>query len=403
MGNVPISKPSAEDEIEDPHEQAVEVAQAISAPTDVSCPVDVAGEATPETSQTVAAEPAVPVQADGVRHGDPSGTALDVPLKLAAPANNLPVGDLPLSVIVHKDDKKSDTFAVDRSVNASQRDESSRLSRFGNRAVLRSVYTILRLCRVDYSLKEVQDRKQDHSVPDPPDGLESDVLEIALDCAWRVNEQDLARQSVIDEKVKWLFALIVIVETFTTGVVTWDSSTLVLVFGLPSILIFVMAGFLTVWYFGVKSIGSLSLDSARLLSAADKAQARHGLLQHLRRISAFNAARTRFDVDIYRAALRLVAIGVVVVVMTLLVRVFAPPEDDVVSKLRANPDLLRELRGPQGEPGKVGEKGPPGETGKAGDVGPAGARGEPGEQGAAGVCNCQPGTAKAPRPGPLPR
>jgi len=255
------------------------------------------------------------------------------------------------------------------------------------------------MCWIECSVDEVADRKQDHTPPAPVGQLDTRVLETALDVAWRVNERDAARQSAVDEKVKWLFALIVIVGTFTAGFVEFKSSKYVLTFGAASIAILSVAGFLTVWYFGVKKSASASLEAPGLLTAPEGEQAKHRLLEHLRTVSAFNGARTRFDVDVYRAALRLVAVGTLAVILTFVARMLAPENDDIVAKLRGDPDLLRELRGPQGERGRAGKQGPPGEDGSDGVAGPAGPKGD---QGAAGVCNCPPATSTVPTTAPTP-
>lgn len=297
------------------------------------------------------------------------------------------------------DTRVSTSSAKETAKKQSKDGEPSFLSRIGDWCVPRLVHGILRMCWIECSVDEVADRKQDHTPPAPVGQLDTRVLETALDVAWRVNERDAARQSAVDEKVKWLFALIVIVGTFTAGFVEFKSSKYVLTFGAASIAILSVAGFLTVWYFGVKKSASASLEAPGLLTAPEGEQAKHRLLEHLRTVSAFNGARTRFDVDVYRAALRLVAVGTLAVILTFVARMLAPENDDIVAKLRGDPDLLRELRGPQGERGRAGKQGPPGEDGSDGVAGPAGPKGD---QGAAGVCNCPPATSTVPTTAPTP-
>jgi hypothetical protein len=340
--------------------------------------------------------------ADGV--APPSIGSVATSLHGAAPPPSIPCGapvsPIPAPMGVTATSATNAIVSVRESaVVATKADKPSLLSRISGWFVPRLIHKILRMCFIECSVQEVADRKQEHTPPTPADRLDTKVLETALDVAWRVNDQDAARQSAVDEKVKWLFALIVIVGTFTAGVVELDSSKYVLASGAAAVAVLSVAGWLTVWYFGVKNSANASLESSGLLNAPE-AEAKQQVLDHLRRVSAFNGARTRFDVDVYRASLRLVAIGALAVIFTFGARLFTE-QDDLAAKLRGDPKLLRELRGPQGDPGKDGadgKDGPPGKDGQEGAMGPAGPKGD---SGPAGTCNCSPVTGAAPSTPPV--
>jgi hypothetical protein len=53
------------------------------------------------------------------------------------------------------------------------------------------------------------------------------------------------------------------------------------------------------------------------------------------------------------------------------------PDQEVITRLRADPDLIERLRGPRGERGVAGPAGPAGPPGPAGPVGPVGPAGAP--------------------------
>ncbi len=241
------------------------------------------------------------------------------------------------------------------------------------------VHRLMRMCFRSYEAEEVRDRRQ-HNETEPM-ALGKKVLDASLDVAWKMSDRDTARQHTVDEKVKWLFALVVVVATFTAGMVTLNSSTPVLVAGVVALLLLCLSGSLTVWYFGVKAHADVRVDED-LLAAANADVAKVVLLGKLIRTSGFNTARCNFDADVYRSALRLAAVGSLAVVVTVLARLAVPPEDDVLARLRGDPDLIRELRGPQGPAGADGWQGP---LGPAGAVGP---KGDQGPAGPPGSCDC---------------
>lgn len=247
---------------------------------------------------------------------------------------------------------------------------------------------VLRLCFRRYEASEVQSRSQNYVPPEHDWGsVKDDVISTAIDTGWRQAERDSARQATVDDKVKWLFALIVVVATFTAGMVGAHPATPILVISLIALAIHLVAGFLTVWYFGVKSYGAAQVNTKMLL-APTQSRAKQVLLCEIMRSSAFNSARCSFDTDVYRAALRLVAVGVVAMLTAFSLTVIFPSTNELVDpllRLRGDPVLIRDLTGPAGPPGERGARGETGLQGPEGRIGPAGPQGP---EGPPGECPC---------------
>jgi hypothetical protein len=245
----------------------------------------------------------------------------------------------------------------------------------------------MRMCFCPYDAEEVRARQQKYRPPDQPgEASTPEGIAAALEVAWKRSERDIARQQTVDDKIKWLFAFIVVVATFTAGMVSLDSSKPVLVVGVVALLLLALSAFLTVWYFGLKNHYAVAVTDTLLCANAN--DAKKEVLHQLARGSAFNDARCRFDADVYRTALRLVSVGLVAVVLTVVARLFAPTPDDTIAKLRGDKALMNDLRGPQGPEGKPGQPGPTGPPGTSGNDGSAGSAGQKGDPGPPGACSC---------------
>lgn len=164
-----------------------------------------------------------------------------------------------------------------------------------------------------------------------------------------------------------------ILSTFVTGMFASAPSVPLLISGTIALVTLLAAGFLAVWYFGVKAHDYPEVG--KVLAATNANEAKVALLNDLAGVAEFNRKRCSFDVEVYLAIMRIVSVGVIAAIASVAVRFTAPPGDAVVTRLRGDKNLIRELRGPQGA------------TGSNGAQGPAGPKGEPG---ASGTCPCLP-------------
>ncbi|MCP3065814.1 hypothetical protein LXT21_44310 [Myxococcus sp. K38C18041901] len=210
-------------------------------------------------------------------------------------------------------------------------------------------------------------------------------LEIALLTATRIEAAEDASRKLVDEKARWLLGVVLVLLPIVVGLAT-TFPPLVSLISLVVALPLAWAGLLLLWYFGVdvKMMVALSDD---LLMAGRKQTALRELIDSIDRCVRHNAAATDFFVDVFRAARRMVGTAVALMVFVAIgaaVYRTIPDPNDVVTRLRGDPSLVRLLRGSTGEPGPKGEQGPTGARGPQGVPGPPGKCGCPDGEGTHG-------------------
>jgi hypothetical protein len=251
----------------------------------------------------------------------------------------------------------------------------------------RLTHRMLRLCLIDCTIGEVREQRYPRSVDaiDHVAATDEGVKE-ALFVAIRNELSEQARRTAVQDKAKWLFTLAAGLITLFSGVLaerpTWFSALGFVFVGLP----LVIATLLLLRFFGVGRYSVPVVDSA-LLTAVTSKEAQIESLEGLLLAQSYNAGAIDYLVDLYRVSQRLVAVAVSLVVALAVATILVPSSSSLVKEIRGNPDLVRLLRGPEGQPGPGGIPGPsgtPGVTGPQGPPGPPGMPGVAGPQGPAG-------------------
>lgn len=178
-----------------------------------------------------------------------------------------------------------------------------------------------------------------------------------------------ARRKIVDDKARMLLTLV--------GLLVPVTATLAPRIGTPAYVLaplacFFFSALLLIGYLGIGATmqPQVASDEVGLDGEQFKRQVAYDLLSSARVIEQ----HTDFLVDVVRASLRALLVGLFLVVAVAAVAYLRPddPTKRVIQQLRSDPSLLRELRGPQGPPGPIGPPGPPGATGPVGPAGPSG-------------------------------
>ena len=236
----------------------------------------------------------------------------------------------------------------------------------------RLIYRLLRICHVECSIREVVRRtypRSSRTLLPTLDGATTSGLKFGCELAVRLEQAETARRGAIDDKAKWLFAVTSLLLTVLIGVLTKLPTYRVFI-GVLAVVPLFLTGVLLIWYFGVGT-GSSVIVSKSLVEAPDEDTARRVLLRATASSVAWNAARTDFQVDVFRAAARLVAVAIALVAATatLALARSQPSSEEFVTRLLVDPKLGALLRGPPCPVGPSGYAGPPGEPGAAGPLG----------------------------------
>jgi hypothetical protein len=226
------------------------------------------------------------------------------------------------------------------------------------------------LCGIECTREEVRRRRYvgDLDLPDQ-DGFEpSDTLTKAA-------ERELAdadsRRRIVDDKARMLLILVGLLIPITATLASrLTSPVLVLV----PLVCFLFAALILVGYLdiGVGMRPKLTSEDAFL----EKTQLQQQVIVDVLSSARTTEQETDFLVDVYRAGIRALLVGLVLVVAVVSVGYSrsSDPTDRLIQQLRSDPALIRELRGPQGAPGEQGPSGPQGPQGIQGRPGPQGPR-----------------------------
>jgi hypothetical protein len=224
-------------------------------------------------------------------------------------------------------------------------------------AVFRRLFWVaLVLCGIECTYEEVKARRYKRALDLPTlAGVAiSDTLSGAADA--EVANAD-SRRKVIDDKARMLLTLVALLIPVTAALASrLELAWLVL---LP-LGCFLFAALVLVGYLGIGAgmTPRLSADEA----AAAEEDLKRQLVTDAFQSARYNEQCTNFLVDVYRAALRSLMAGLLLVVIVATIAYVRTPDPTrrIIQQLRSDPELIRELRGPQGDRGPAG---PPGHTG----------------------------------------
>ncbi len=231
------------------------------------------------------------------------------------------------------------------------------------------------LCGIECSRDAVRNRRYARPL-DLPESTEtikpSDAL---MDAAQSEHANAEARRSIVDDKARMLLTIV--------GLLIPVTATLASRLDLPVLVLaplgcFLFSALILVGYLGIGNFmkPKLSADEMGLEGEKLKKQVIADLLQSAR----VNEQATDFLVDVFRASLRALLLGLILIVAisaTAYLRA-GDPTARLIQQLRSDPALIRELRGPQGPPGATGVTGTRGLQGDRGLQGPTGPQGQPG-------------------------
>lgn len=222
------------------------------------------------------------------------------------------------------------------------------------------------VCGGECSLQSVRERRYDKAPPLPERAslTPSDTLRDAAKGELSSAEN---RRKIVDEKARMLLTLVGLLIPVTATLasrIAWPA-----VIALP-LVCFLFSALLLIGYLGVgKGMQpTLTVEEAGYEEEPLKRQMIYDALSSARATEQ----ATDFLVDVYRAGLRALFVGLLCVVGIAIVAYVRPNDTTgrIIQQLRSDPALLRELRGPQGPPGAAGPAGPAGPQGAPGPQGP---------------------------------
>lgn len=229
------------------------------------------------------------------------------------------------------------------------------------------------ICGIECSRETVRKRRYVRPVDLPAvDAISpSDTLRSAADGEFASAE---ARRKIVDDKARMLLTLVALLIPVTaTLAARLDTPSLVL----APLACFLFSALILVGYLGIGAGMSPTISPAEAL--LDEERLKRQLIVDLLWSARVTEQSTDFLVDVYRAGLRALFLGLMLVVGIAAVAYTRPADSTarLIQQLRSDPALIRELRGPQGAPGPTGPMGPPGPPGERGTAGPPGPPGPP--------------------------
>jgi hypothetical protein len=233
----------------------------------------------------------------------------------------------------------------------------------------RLFWLALVLCGIECTHKKVKERRyaRSLSLPDLERIEPTDTLCNAADNEFANAE---SRRKIIDDKARMLLTLVGLLIPVTATLATRLETPYV---ALVPLACFLFAALVRVGYLGIGSgmTPKLSPDEAVLSEEKLKRQ----LIRDAFWSAQYTEQCTDLLVDVYRAALRALMVGLFAVVGIAAVAYVRTPDPSlrIIRQLRSDPALKRQLRGPQGIPGPQGPRGASGPAGAVGPQSPPGA------------------------------
>lgn len=244
-------------------------------------------------------------------------------------------------------------------------------------------WLFLRAFGVECTIEQVRARSYEHPLDLPAESVLRPT-ETLVSAAESEYERAESRRKAVDDKARMLLTLVGLLVPLTGTLASrleWPALSL-----MPLALFFLSAGIMT----GYLAVGSAMLPKVSAVEATyDDEKLKRTLLLDILRSARTNENRTSFLVDVYRAGLRAFILGLVAVAAIAAIALVRPTDgsSQIIERLRRDPELREQLRGPAGPQGEVGAHG------AVGPVGPIGPKGDPGPPGPAGT----PAPARSPQ------
>lgn len=262
----------------------------------------------------------------------------------------------------------------------------------------RFVYRLLRICRITLSFQEFEDRR--YSIPNPYASLEltgKKIDQTIIDLARDTFNGRIHRHDSIDRKISALLNLTAILLPLSIALIVWASERLRPIFSIILLLTVSLPLFLSIVllleYLRLNSYMEPFVDGSYVNAAEEDRNVRI-MIDYLKS-SWNNHCKIDYLADVCRAATRLLCVAMLTsligggVALYFLYPKPKPKEketaEEIVLKLRSDPNLVNLLRGPQGVQGIQGPAGHQGPIGPAGKQGPPGSSGPPGPAGKQGL------------------
>jgi hypothetical protein len=253
----------------------------------------------------------------------------------------------------------------------------SSLRRTTGSVFTRLFWFALLLGGIECSHKQVKERRYERALdlPDFSTISPTETLRGAADAEFASAE---SRRKIVDDKARMLLTLVGLLIPVTATLATRIEPAYVALLPLAC---FLFSALTLVGYLGIGSGMTPKLSPAE--AAFDEDRLQRQLIHDAFWSARYTEQCTDFLVDVYRAALRALMVGLFLVVGVAAVAYIRTPDPSkrIIQQLRSEPALIRELRGPQGSPGSTGPAGPRGPKGDPGPSGPAGPQGRSGPAG----------------------
>lgn len=248
------------------------------------------------------------------------------------------------------------------------------------------LFCLLRLCGIECARREVESRRYfsgDFKCPLLPD--EHERLKQILDTAKNMAAESSNRYNIVELKARFLMALcgaLVAVSALFLGKspsVLMTASMLVML---------LLAFYLLMEFYAVNTLYRMDVDDSYAGPENGEGQTKL-LIKDTLYVVHHNSLVIDFQADLFRAARRVVFVGLIVAAVLGVIASFQREgiEKQLIQELRANPDLLNELTGPKGDRGERGEQGSEGKPGLPGPEGKPGPKGDTGPAGPPGPAN----------------
>jgi hypothetical protein len=235
-------------------------------------------------------------------------------------------------------------------------------------------WVALVLCGIECTREEVRRRRYERDL-ELPDQEGFEPSETLITAAERELADADSRRRIVDDKARMLLTLVALLIPVTAAFAARLTSPALV---LAPLVCFLFASLILVGYLdiGAGMRPKLSPDDTLLEETELKQQVIVDVLSSARTTEQ----ETDFLVDVYRAAIRALLFGLVLVVAVAGIAYSrtSDPTERLIQQLRSDPALIRELRGPQGATGEQGPSGPQGSQGVQGRPGPQGPRGPQG-------------------------
>lgn len=258
---------------------------------------------------------------------------------------------------------------------------ATQIEGLGKLIVYALTYMLMAVLNPGHRWKEIRQGRMFHGREAEAAPQEICNLELYLQEARSEFDEEKERRRVIDEKSKTLLTI--------GGLLSAANAVLLQSVGynwfvFAPVVLTLSSVFLVLMYFRVSS--SQVIDVSSLPWDKDRDALQKALAEEIRRCAAIASPVNDLRVGVYLAGRRALIAAILLLIPLMMVAV-ASPRKSVISQLRSDVQLMKDLTGPAGPAGPqgpVGLPGPPGHQGPPGEPGAMGVQGPPGERGPAG-------------------